>query len=234
MYFKLTSYTRKPFFFKVAFFFLFFSISQVLSSQDLSPAYYAHYTTKEVFQDGSVKLTKGEIFYRSVEKQLVYKNLIPSPQSIVIQDSLLRVYESNKLQNSFPYPNLLDFSIFHLILTSKLKDYGLHDTPFQIVETKKERGVVLTRWEVPHKTKSSLKAFEMAQKDGKLVGLISLGENDQVISKQIFSEYIYVDGLWVPQKSMEIKYNEEGGSHKKMMTFSKIKLNDPLQALFPF
>jgi hypothetical protein len=230
----LLSYLLKPLLLKGALFFLFFSLFLSANAQQASDSYYAEYTTKEVFQDGSVKLTKGEIFYRSFEKQLVYKNMIPIPQSIVIQDSLLRVYESNKLQNSFPYPNLLDFSIFHLILTSKLKDYGLHDTPFQIVETKKERGVVLTRWEVPHKTKSSLKAFEMAQKDGKLVGLISLGENDQVISKQIFSEYIYVDGLWVPQKSMEIKYNEEGGSHKKMMTFSKIKLNDPLQALFPF
>lgn len=233
MFFELSSYFKKPLLIKGAFFFLFIVLSHLLFGQNVSSAYYAHFTTKEVFQDGSVKLTKGEVFYKSAEKQLVYQNSIPKPQSIVIQDSLLRVFELDKLQNSFPYPNLLDFSIFHLILTSKLSDFGLHDTPFQIVETIKEAGVVLTRWEVPHKTRSPLKAFELAQKDGKLMGLISYGEKDEVISKQIFSEYIYIDGFWVPQKSMEIKYNE-GGTHKKMMTFSNIKLNDPLQKIFTF
>lgn len=233
MIIRIINLFKKPLLLKGALFLLFVVSIKASYCQQLSTAFYSEYTTKEVFQDGSIQLTKGEIFYRSVEKQLVYKNQIPKPQSIVIQDSLLKIYEFNKLQNTFPYPNLLDFSIFHLILTSKLKDFGLHDTPFQIVETKKEQGVLLTRWEVPYKTKSPLKAFELAQQDGKLVGLISLGENDEVISKQIFLDYIYIDGFWVPQKSMEIKYNGDG-THKKIMTFSNIKLNDPKQVLFTF
>lgn len=206
---------------------------QILAQDQVIKTFSASYSQKEVFIDGSISLVKGEVFYFLPKKQLAYKNTIPLNQLIIIQDSTMKIFVRDKLENEYPYPNLLDFSIFHLILTSKLQDFGLHDTPFKIVETKKENGVILTRWEIPYKTRSTLKAFELAQKDGKLMGLISYGEKDEVLSKQVFTDYIYVQGFWFPAKSMELKYSAQG-VHKKLMNYSNIQFKNEDQLPFDF
>jgi hypothetical protein len=181
----------------------------------------ADYSIKEVLPDGSTRLNMGKLTFDEASMTLTYRNTFPEVYEILINDTAIHIYKNKALFSSEPANELNHFSIFYLVLKSNLATFGLEGTPFAMVETKLDGGMVLSRWESDVKTTGPNKAFEIALKDGKLYGIISLGKNDLVLGKQFFSNYIQSSGYYFPALCEEIRY-EDGSAHKKVTSYSNV------------
>ena len=122
-------------------------------------------------------------------------------------------------------PSLVDFSIFHLALSSNLPNYGLSRTQYTIEEVIKEAEMVITTWLPPKGLSDELGKIMMSVMDKKLQGVVFFDPEGNVSRKQLFESYITKDGLVFPGKIIEISYTEEGENYQ-VMNFKNLVIDE--------
>ena len=74
--------------------------------------------------------------------------------------------------------------------------------------------------------RSPVSKMLLSQKDNNLYGLITYGQDDAIISKQLFSDYIKVDGMNFPSKIIQFSYMPDGTKVTRITTYKNVVINN--------
>ncbi len=202
-------------------FFLFLSISLLTWAQK----YYritGDYSIKAKSFDGKSQLTAGKFYYDLNYKKLVYCNSFPAVDVWVSFDTVTYRIVDNKVTKRYLAPPLSEFSIFHLALTSQIKNYGLNASGFTIQKVEKNNNMVITTWMPPAHLKKIFGKVLISVKENRLSGLIFIDSEGTVIRKQFFDKYDNFLGVEFPLEVVDITYtngleNYQVTSYKNIM-----------------
>lgn len=205
-------------------FLLMMSAPGVLSAQQFFRIR-ADVTVKTKLSTGEQSLTVGKIYYDRNERKIVYDLSFPEKSLLVTADTVTyRIVDKQIVQRSFS-PSMAEFSVFHLALSSHLPDFGLQRTQYVVTDVQKEGEMVITTWTPPPKLAEELGNILISVMDKKLFGVVFLSPDGDVISKQLFENYIEQDGLAFPGKIVEISYSPSGENYQ-IMSFKNLVLDE--------
>ena len=190
-----------------------------LSNSLFSQQYYkltSDISVKEKISETQFTLSKGKIEYNKYTNRTVLKFTFPIKETwILSKDSLTRII-NGKIDSQIQTAPLHKYSVFRLFLKGTLKNYGLKESLYKIVEIEeKGNSLIYTTWK-PEKEieKFNLGKVILAQKDNKLNGIAFYDKSEKLISKQIFKDYVNLKGLYFPSKIIQITYTQNGEEYK--------------------
>ncbi|MBT3244522.1 MAG: hypothetical protein HN352_15345 [Bacteroidetes bacterium] len=185
----------------------------------------ADVSVKTKLSSGDQSLTMGKIYYDRNEKKIIYDLTFPEKNILVTADTITyRIVDNQIIQRSFS-PSIVEFSVFHLALSSHLPEFGLKRTQYEISKVAKEGQMVITTWTPPDKLAEDLGNILISVVDRKLYAVVFLSPDGSVKSKQFFEDYIERDGLAFPGKIVEISYSPEGENYQ-IMSFKNLVVDE--------
>jgi hypothetical protein len=185
----------------------------------------AEFTIKEKKTDGTTHLIMGRVFYDKFIKKLVYDISFPEKETLVITDSTLYKIVNNKIAERKYYPSLNDFTIFHLSLNEDLSYFGLNNSPYQLAEVTKDKGMVISTWKAPKTLSEQLGDAVISQKEKRLYGMVFYSPSGQIITKHFFKNYNNFRGLEFPQEMIQITYSGDKELYK-VTSFKNVLINE--------
>jgi hypothetical protein len=185
----------------------------------------AEISIKEITNAGEQSLMMGKVFYDKNIREIVYEISFPKQNRFAITDNGILPNQTDSIDLTGKTKQLVDFSVVNLFLNQELGYFGLENTPFTMLSVEREGDMVISEWQLPEEMGQNMGKMLISQKNKQLFGLVTLGPDDVLVSKQFFSEYIDVNGYMFPSKIIQINYSLLGES-KKITTFRNIKLNN--------
>lgn len=185
----------------------------------------AEVTIKTILTNGEQSLTMGQVFYDRNERMIVYRLSFPEPEDIITADTVTYSVRNGAITHRVFSPSMVEFSVFHLALSSNLPDYGLKKTQFEITQVVRDQDLVITTWNPPAKIAEDIGQMKVSVKDKKLFGVIFYTPEGEISRKQLFENYIIEDGLVFPGRIVEISYTPEGENYQ-VMTFKNITIDE--------
>lgn len=176
--------------------------------------------------DGTRSLTRAKVYYDKNIKELIYDISFPQKEKWVSKDTSLYKYNKDSLIQRITIPYLNEFTIFHLALNSGLNDYGLKETNYEMGKVEKNGDMVLSYWEIPEQLNLPIDHVVIAKKEGRLESVVMVGEEQVILSKQFFRNYIKTDAFEFPGQIIQITYDSLGGENYQVTEFSNLKVND--------
>lgn len=190
-----------------------------LSNSLFSQQYYkltSDISVKEKISETQFTLSKGKIEYNKYTDRTVLKFTFPIKETwILSKDSLTRII-NGKPDYQIQTAPLHKYSVFRLFLKGTLKNYGLKESLYKIIEIEeKDNSLIYTTWK-PEKEieKFNFGKVVLAQKDNKLYGIVFYDKTEKLISKQIFKDYVNLKGLYFPSKIIQITDTQNGEEYK--------------------
>lgn len=208
------------------------SMAEINAQKEIYYRIRADFSIKEKSTDGKSSLTMGQVFYDKLKKKIVYNIRFPEKELWLFKDSLMYKIQDKKHEKKPLVPGFIEFSIFNLALNNTLKDYGLKKTMFSLGNVTKEGDMVISTW-VPKKEYDHLLGeVKISVKNNKLYGVIFYNSKKKMIGKQIFSDYITIQGFEFPTQILHFAYLENSQEIHQMTTFKNIKINDWNEAFY--
>jgi hypothetical protein len=186
----------------------------------------ADFTVKIKDVEGKLTLTKGKVFYDKNYQELIYDIHFPEKEKWIMKDTLLTKVKNNKIISQTTIPGINDFTIFHLALNVSLNNFGLENTIYQLVKLEKKNGLVISYWKIPQQTVEGMDHIIIAKRNNRLENVIIVGENDKIISKQYFRNYLQIGAFQFPQKVIQINYDIQNRKNFQVYEFKNITVND--------
>jgi len=208
--------------------FLFLIISILFSSNLFAQENFrirTDFSTKEKFPDGKMRLTMGTVYYDKNVSKLVYDIQFPQKETWVFVDTTCYMFKKDSLIKKSINPFFQKTSIFHFALTNNLINFGLTDIVFDITNVKKEEDLIIITWTPKEKFQENFGKIITSKKDNKLYGVAVFNKDGDLVSKQIFEDYIQVGNIEFPSKIIQIQYTTEGESYQ-ITTYKNIVLNE--------
>ncbi|MAC42070.1 MAG: hypothetical protein CMJ05_09820 [Pelagibacterales bacterium] len=172
-------------------------------------------------------LNMGKIYYDLVEDILVYNMYFPEKLDWVIHDTSFYTFRNNEIENRFSIPKINSENILHLSLTGDLNDFGISKTNlYDLSESKYEDSLIISTYKpTRNKIEKFFGKIVISLKKGKLNGIIFFNTNDEIVKKLIIQKYEITNGLFIPNKILEIIYLNNKETYK-ITSFKNIKLNE--------
>ncbi len=186
----------------------------------------ADFTTKVKPAEGKSNLTKGKVYYDKYTKELIYDISFPSKEKWIVQDSKIYKLKDDTIYLTDEIPSLNEFTVFHLALNSTLTHFGLDEAQFSIANIEKKGDLVVSYWGIPPQFQKMITSIAIAKKQNSLHSVIVAGENNKILNKQFFKDYINIDGFEFPGTIVQIYYDENNRENYQVMEFENIVLND--------
>lgn len=184
------------------------------------------FTIKIKRAEGKSNLTKGKVFYDKYAKELIYDISFPDKEKWVVKDSRIYKIKSENVYFTEEIPSFNEFTIFHLALNSNLEYFGIKKANFAIEKVEKKGDMVISYWSVPAQLQHMVSSIALARKNNQLYSVVIIGQDNQIISKQFFQDYINIEGFEFPGTVVQIFYNEDRTENYQVMEFKNIVLND--------
>jgi len=184
----------------------------------------AAFSAKEKTPSGKSKLTIGTVYFDKNDNKIVYDITFPNAATLVVTDSIQYIVKDDTARAQ-PIPSLNQLSIFNLALKGDLDNFGLEQLKYDIIEVEKSQDMVITTWLPPADFQKNYGKIAISQKDRNLYGVVFFAPDDTVIGKQIFRNYVTIDGVSFPQEVIQITI-VEGEEFYKVTTFSNVKINN--------
>jgi hypothetical protein len=175
-------------------------------------------------ENGFSQLIMGNFFYDMNHEQIIYRNFFPDKEMWVTIDTSLYHVVNNEVLSSQRIPNLSKFSIFHLVLTRDLKNFGIDDKSFILENVEKDEGMVISTYVPNRKYLNFNGKIMLSMKENRLFGIVFFNERDEIVKKQFFEDYIIQKGLPFPGKITEITYVNDQEVYK-VTTYKNIVYN---------
>jgi len=191
----------------------------------------ANVSIKTKYETGKGTLEMGKIYFDKKNKKLVYDFSFPEKQTIALLDTTMYIVKDGVLLGKQKIAQLLESTLFNIILEGQLQNYGLRGSLiYKVIKVEKDRDLVITTWAFTGKKK--LLGNIMVSTQGKdLHGVIFYSPKGEILSKQQFSQYIVVSGLRFPTEITQVIFKDK----KQIMqvtTFKNIVLNSIQNAKF--
>jgi hypothetical protein len=190
------------------------------------------FTIKEKLVDGSYRLTMGKVYYDKINKKIVYKLTFPKRETHVIQDTLIyTIDQNNKIINKVKSGLIPEFTIFHLVLTGKLTNYGLKpkedEKPlYKIAKVEKQGNGILSTWTpTESQFKKMFGEIKMFNVNKSLEVLLVYDPKKKLKSRQFFKKYENINGILMPTEVTNISYGENGSQNIQLTTYKNIKID---------
>lgn len=206
---------------------LFLALSLTLFGQ--KEVYYrirADFSIKEKSTDGKSNLTMGQVFYDKLKKKIVYNVRFPEKEVWLFADTNMYTVRGSDIKKKPLIPGYIDFSIFNLALNNNLKDYGLKKTMYSLKGVVKEGNMVISSWMPQKEYAKVLGEVKISVVNNKLNGVIIYNPKKVMIGKQLFSNYVTINGFDFPTEIINFSYLENGQEIHQITTYKNIKVND--------
>lgn len=204
--------------------FIFLFVGKVYSQQT-NFRMCADISMKQKSADSSFQLVIGKVYYDVNFKKTVYEISFPQKETWVIQDTIMYRFSNGKPIGKTSYPNVAEFSIFHLSLKNNLQNFGLDKSPFQMVKTERSGNLVISTWQAPKAMEKYLSYILLSKKDGKLTGVVFKDPQGEVSMKQFFKNYQQIKGFSFPGELTQLNYKNKKETYR-ITTFKNIVLNE--------
>lgn len=170
------------------------------------------------------RLIMGTIYYDRFARKTAYHIRFPEPEQWLVRDTFMFRMQADTLVTQQIVPPVSEFSIFNMILSQQLNDFGLAKVGYTPGEVSQEGNQVISQWLPPEQFKAQLGPVAIAQENKRLSAVAFYNEQNKLISKFYFQEYTLVEGLPVPGKVYQIYYREEG-EFVRLLTLKNAVIN---------
>lgn len=178
---------------------------------------------KSKTQGGQGNLTLGKVFYDRTIKKMVYDITFPEKEVWVVKDSLSIVYREGSLFKKGIVNPFIETTVFHKCLEGKLNDFGLKSSPYQIEKVEKDGDMVITTWKPPTGV-AVLGQIATSTVNNSLYGVVIKDALGEILSKQVYKNYVLVNGLKVPSEIIQVMF-KDGTEIYQVITLSNIAVN---------
>lgn len=191
----------------------------------------ANVSIKTKYETGKGTLEMGKIYFDKKNKKLVYDFAFPERQTIALFDTTMYIVKDGNLLGKQKIGQLLESTLFNIILEGQLQNYGLRNSlVYKVTKVEKDRDLVISTWSFTGKNKV-LGNVLVSNKGKDLYGVIFYSPKGEIMSKQQFSNYIVVSGLRFPTEITQVIYKDKK-QVIQVTTFKNIVLNSIQNANF--
>lgn len=211
--------------YKIFLFFFILAFARNLTAQDYFRMS-ADFTTKVKPAEGKSTLTKGKVYYDKYTKELIYDIRFPAKEKWIVQDSKIYKVKDDTVYYADEIPSVNEFTVFHLALNSALTYFGLDEAQFQMAHIEKKGDLVISYWNIPPHIQKMITSIAVAKKQNSLHSVIVAGEDNKILNKQFFKDYINIEGFEFPGTIVQIFYDDNNSRNYQVMEFENIVVND--------
>ncbi len=170
------------------------------------------------------RLITGTIYYDKNLDKTVYDIRFPELEQWLVRDTFMYRMKSDSLVSQLMVPPVGEFSLFNMILSQQLNDFGLAKVGYAPGEVHQDGNQVIARWLPPEHLKAYLGEVTMALENKRLSAVAFFDKDKKLVSKFYFQDYTVENGLPVPGKIYQIFYRE-AGEFVRIMTLKNITIN---------
>ncbi|MEL6697935.1 MAG: hypothetical protein AAFP89_16955 [Bacteroidota bacterium] len=184
----------------------------------------ADFTIKEQLTDSLSNLTFGRAYYDLGQGKLIYRVKFPEREIWGFQDSIFYRKTADTTLVSASDAQAVRTSIFHLVLSGDLDNFGLPDTIFQKADVTREEGQIITTFQPIPPYDKVLGAIYISKERKVVTGVIITDKEEKILGKQFFRKYDMTLPLPFPQELIQITYRK-GKAYYRITTFENIQYN---------
>jgi hypothetical protein len=170
------------------------------------------------------RLVMGTVYYDLKLHKTAYHIRFPEREQWLVRDTLMYRILADTLASQRIVAPVGEFSIFAMILSQQMTDFGLSKIGYTAGEVTQDGSQVLSRWLPPAQFKEHLGAVVLAQEQKRLKAAAFYDSKDKLVSKFYFQDYELVEGLPVPGKVYQIFYRETG-EFVRIMALKNVAIN---------
>ncbi len=170
------------------------------------------------------RLITGSIYFDKNLHKTVYNIRFPEPEQWLVRDTFMYRKKADTLVSTQVIPPVGEFSIFNMILSQQLTDFGLAKVGYTPGDVQQDGNQVIAQWLPPEQLKSYVGPVSLASEQKRLTAAAFYDKDQKLVSKFYFQEYSLRDGLAIPGKIYQIYYRESG-EFVRIMTLKNIIIN---------
>lgn len=170
------------------------------------------------------RLITGAIYYDKNLHKTAYHIRFPEPEQWLVRDTFMYRMKADTLAAQQIVPPVGEFSIFNMILSQQLNDFGLAKVGYTPGDVQQEGSQVISQWLPPDQFKAYLGPVTMAQENKRISAAAFYDKDSKLVSKFYFQDYSVQNGLPVPGKIYQIFYRPEG-EFVRIMILKNIIIN---------
>ncbi len=167
----------------------------------------------------------GKVYFDKGLRRIVYKAHFPQPETLVISDSVVQKVGADTTISSPASPGIIDFSLFNLILSDELADYGLGDSLYSRASVERVDDMVITTWKPDPVLQGLTGDVQIARKGKLLHAVVFYSANGEVLGRQFFRKYEVSEGLPFPAEIIQVMKKDDVENYI-ITTFSNIRFNE--------
>ncbi|MDP3642035.1 MAG: hypothetical protein Q8S54_02465 [Bacteroidota bacterium] len=185
----------------------------------------ADITIKIKNQDSTFQYTKGTVSYDRNFKKVIYDISFPQKETYISEDTLVYKYQNRKLISTQGSPLKPEFSIFQFILNNDISDFGLKNSSYTATNIEKSNDLIITKWTAPAVPDFPLGDILVSSKNKRLQSVIIHNKKREIISRQIFKKYTFINGIEIPTEILSVSYFG-GKKSYQIIQFDKVQINE--------
>ena len=185
----------------------------------------ADITIKIKNQDSTFQYTKGTVRYDRNIKKVLYDISFPQKETYVSVDTLVYKFQNGKLSSTQGSPLKPEFSIFHFMLNNDISDFGLKNSSYRATNIEKSGDLIITKWTAPALPDFPLGNILVSSKNKRLQSVIIEGKKGEIISRQIFKKFTFINGIEIPTEILAVNYFS-GRKTYQIIQFDNVQINE--------
>ena len=184
------------------------------------------YTIKEVDTLNQEKISIGRLYLDETQKTLNFFQDFPTETSYKIKDSTLTVQTEDSSYSSSTLHSIYDQTIYHLIITSSLSDYGLTNKGFKIGHVKRiDSNLVVSEYIANNDDQLTNEIHLGKGSNGELLFMLVYDVEGNELLEVYFSDYDVVQGLKVPKTIKQIQHVDQKSVWRSIRLYN-IEINE--------
>ncbi len=178
---------------------------------------------KETAKDQG-RLVTGSIYYdKNLQKTAFYVRF-PEIETWLVRDTFMYCIRADTVALQKVVSPLNEFSIFNLILSQQLSDFGLSRMGYTPGDVQQDGEQVISEWIPPESHKTKAGKLMLAQQNKRLKAVAIRTVDGKDAAKIYFQDYTMQNGLPVPGKIYQMFYLETG-EFVRIITIKNIIIN---------
>lgn len=159
--------------------------------------------------NGKVMTVKADVYYRYGEGKMITHYIFPVDYVIITnRKGEAQVYNTkeNTVAIKRAYVFSTDIDVMNLFLSERYADMGLKDMGYQLVNTKNDKGFVVTTWLPLKKADDSKQKIEMAHNSALPAYMAMYDDKGEISKKAYYTNYQMQGQYMAPARITEISY----------------------------
>ncbi len=170
------------------------------------------------------RLITGSVYYDKNLHKTVYDIQFPEPEQWMVRDTIMYLIRADTLVSRQIVPPVGEFSLFNMILSQQLSDFGLAKVGYTPGEIQQDGNQVIARWIPPEQFKPYAGPVVLAQENKHLNAAAFYDTADKLVSKFYFKDYTVQNGFAIPGKVYQIFYRTTG-EFVRIMSLKNVLIN---------